>query len=454
MLTVTSLLANLADWAYTAVANSGMKSILWLCLLLTPLMGGGQQPYFPPAGDAWETLDPYVDLNWCPDKLDSLHHLLGDVHTKAFVILKGGRIAVEWYFDGFTRDSFWYWASAGKTMTAALIGIAQQEGLLNIHDSSADYLGAGWTSATPEQEQAITIRHHLTMTTGLDYEVDNLDCTDPECLHYKAEPGTQWFYHNAPYTLLINILNSATGINHNLFYNSRLGSKIGAGGFYVSLPQVYNRIFFSRARDMARFGLLILRNGLWDGEAVISDTTYLQDMIHTSQDLNPSYGYLWWLNGKGSYILPGLPFSFNGDIIPSAPADLYAGLGANDQKLYIVPSEDMVVVRLGNSAGPLLPSLSTFDTPLWERLMDLACTSSTVLPPTPELWLVYPTVALDGWLIEGVPVYRWQLFDLHGRLIKSGKDDRFILANVASGPYVLQLTDAYGRVQSFRLMRG
>jgi CubicO group peptidase (beta-lactamase class C family) len=431
-----------------------MRFRLLLLLILSSSAGWSQDVYFPPAGNEWAVLDPQTELNWCPEKLDSLHTLLHEANTKAFILLKGGRIALEWYFDSFTADSLWYWASAGKTMTAALIGIAQQEGLLDIHEPTSQYLGEGWTSLTPQQEQAITIWHQLTMTTGLDYEAASLDCTDPACLQYKAEPGTQWFYHNAPYTLLTHVLSSASGLNHNLYYTSRLGSKIGAGGFYLGLPQGFNRVFFSRARDMARFGLLIQRNGMWHDEAVISDTMFVRDMINTSQTLNPSYGYLWWLNGKNSHILPGVPFSFNGALLPVAPPDLYAGLGANDQKLYIVPSLDWVVVRLGNSAGPVLPSLSSFDTPLWERLMDLSCSTSTLLPGSESGWRVYPTVTSDAWTIDGATVAAWQLFDARGCLLRSGGTQHLIEADVPTGLYVLRLLHDSGYVQTFQVIRG
>ncbi|MDA0973987.1 MAG: serine hydrolase, partial [Bacteroidetes bacterium] len=65
---------------------------------------------------------------------------------------------------------------------------------------------------------------------------------------------------------------------------------------------------YSKTRDMARFGLLALSDGVWDGDSLISDQGYLQAMTSSSQDLNLSYGYLWWLNGQESHMLPGLEF--------------------------------------------------------------------------------------------------------------------------------------------------
>ncbi|MDV7393133.1 serine hydrolase, partial [Arthrospira platensis SPKY1] len=107
------------------------------------------------------------DLGWCPNKIDSLYQFLGDNHTKAFIVLKDGKIVLEQYFNGHSATANWYWASAGKTITALLIGVAQQEGHLQITQPTSTYLGAGWTSLTPQQESQITVWHQLTMTTGL-----------------------------------------------------------------------------------------------------------------------------------------------------------------------------------------------------------------------------------------------------------------------------------------------
>jgi CubicO group peptidase (beta-lactamase class C family) len=88
----------------------------------------------------------------------------------------------------------------------------------------------------------------------------------------------------------------------------------------------------------------------------------------TSQTINQSYGYLWWLNGKSSYRLPQSQFQFSGSIIPSAPSDTYAALGKNDQKIYVVPSKKMVVIRMGDAADAVNMALSDFDDVLWQKI--------------------------------------------------------------------------------------
>jgi len=100
---------------------------------------------------------------------------------------------------------------------------------------------------------------------------------------------------------------------------------------------------------MARFGLLILRNGMWDDRRLVS-AAYIKESTATSQKLNPAYGYLWWLNGKASFKLAG-GREGQGMLWPDCPADAFGALGAQDKKIYVVPSLDLVVARHGGAAS-------------------------------------------------------------------------------------------------------
>jgi CubicO group peptidase (beta-lactamase class C family) len=321
--------------------------------------------YFPAASSSWETVSP-SSLNWNEAELSSLYTYLQQKNTKAFIILHNGRIAAEHYFGTFTIDSNWYWASAGKTMTAFLVGIAQQEGKLNINNKTSQYLGAGWTSLSATKENLITVRHQITMTTGLDDGVADNDCTSPACLQYKADAGTRWAYHNAPYTLLEKVVEAATGTNYNNYFQQKIRDKIGMNGLWIKSG--WDNVYFSTARSMARFGLLLLNKGKWNDNFILTDADYFNSQINTSQNINLSYGYLTWLNGKSSYMLPQTQINFSGSLIPNAPADTYAALGKNDQKIYVVPSLNIVVIRMGESAGNVQLATSSFDNELWGKL--------------------------------------------------------------------------------------
>ncbi|NEN24765.1 serine hydrolase [Cryomorpha ignava] len=331
-----------------------------------------EQMYFPPvAGNEWDTMS-FATAGWDTTALTALYDFLETNETRAFIVLQNGKIVTEKYWGNniignaaFTADSKWYWASAGKTLTAMITGIAQQEGLLDINDKTSTYLGNGWTNMPQEKEDLILIKNQLTMTSGLDYFFGSIDCTDSECLQYKTDAGTEWYYYNAPYTLLESVVGNASGLSYNAYCDQSIENKVGMSGSWIS--QEYNNVYWSTARDAARFGLLLLNKGVWDTDSVLNDIAYFTAMTNSSQDLNPSYGYLTWLNGKESIILPSLPLSFNTSLSPNAPEDLFAALGKNGQFVNVIPSKNMVVIRMGtvpdNGAVPLI-----FHDEMWEKI--------------------------------------------------------------------------------------
>ena len=324
--------------------------------------------YFPPINSStWET-ESLNDLNWDSNALTDLLTFVEEKNSESFIILKNGKIVVEWYGNGASASSNHTWNSASKTLAAFTIGIAEQAGLLDVNDSSKDYLGEGWSSLSPEQENAITVRHHLTMTTGIDYEADNSNCTDPDCLVYLNEPGTFWYYDNATYTLTHRIIEGASGKEFKTYFNEELRNKIGMQGAWITLG--YFELYASNARSMARYGILCLNKGKWEDEQILNES-FFNEMTTTSQNLNKSYGYFWWLNGKESFHLPSTVQEFTGPLFPSAPSDLISSLGKDDQKVYVVPSENLVVVRMGDSADESNYGPSSFDSQLWEKITAL-----------------------------------------------------------------------------------
>lgn len=323
--------------------------------------------YFPSiVNDNWETIS-MDELEWDQNNLQPLLDYVEEKHSKAFIILKNGKVAVEWYGNGFTKNESWYWASAGKVLTSTTVGIAQQEGFLSIDDKTSDYLGNGWTNATPDQEEKITILNQLTMTSGLNALA--FDCISLECLNYLADASTRWAYHNGPYTLLQSVVANAVNTTFESYFNEKLLDKIGMNGLWYS-TNGFNNVFFSKARSMARFGLLMLNKGVWENKQIINED-YFDQMVNTSQNLNKSYGYLWWLNGKESYMIPQSRKVHIGSLISNAPADMFAGLGKNDQKLYVVPSQNLVIIRMGDLAIESSFAQSNFDNELWQRINDL-----------------------------------------------------------------------------------
>lgn len=320
--------------------------------------------YFPPlTGTAWETKS-IESLGWKMAAVQPLLDYLQLKHSKGFILLVNGRIVMENYFNGHTATTNWYWASAGKTLTSTMTGIAQQENLININNKVSQYLGTRWTSAPIDKENLITCKNLLTMTSGLD---DTTDDVTPSALTYKADAGTRWAYHNV-YVKLQDVIAQASGQSWNTYFNTKLRDKIGMNGTWFTSGN--NIVYSSTTRSMARFGLLMYNKGKWNNDVVLNET-YFNEATNTSQNINLGYGYLWWLNGKANYHLPQSQLTFQGSIIPTAPNDMFMALGKNDQKIYIVPSKKMVVIRMGDAADNVNLALSDFDATLWSKISAL-----------------------------------------------------------------------------------
>ncbi len=421
------------------------RKLLLVLFLMSSFYAKSQSLYFPPLiGNNWDTVSP-ASLGWCVNYLDTLDNLLQQKNTKAIIILKDGKIAHETYFGTFTVDSLWYWASAGKTLTAFNIGQAQEQNYLSINDSSSRYLGAGWTTAPANKEGQITIRNQLTMTSGLDDGVLNADCTLPSCLQYLADAGTRWAYHNAPYTLLQDVLDSATG-NFTNFFNAQLRNRIGMNGFWFT-SNIYNHVYYSKPRSMARFGLLMLNHGIWNTDTLLHDTTFYHDMINTSQNLNLSYGYLWWLNGKPSFMLPQSQFVFNGSIIPNAPTDMFCALGKNDQKIHVVPSQNLVIVRMGNAADSTSLVPVVLDNQMWNILNQVFCNSTSIQEQNnKDDFSLYPNPFGNSFKVQSLKFKfgeNIKVFDVFGREIYTQQlqtpNCQIMTANWKPGTYFVKI---------------
>jgi CubicO group peptidase (beta-lactamase class C family) len=240
-----------------------------------------------------------------------------------------------------------------------------------------------------------------------------------------------------------DVLEQASGATKNQFTRTRLLRPIGMQGFWL------NYVFYGKARDMARFGHLVLSNGVWDGDTIMGDTAYMKAMSTPSQGINESYGLLWWLNGQASYMLPRQQFQLSGEMMPPAPSDMFAALGKNDQKIYVIPSLDMVVVRQGNSAGNIALAGSSFDSELWEKINGLSCGATSLEDDFMEEKIsLYPQPAQDELWVdmpEAMSGPSFHLYSLEGKRIQSlsssqvGNTFRLQIGEIPAGFYILEI---------------
>ncbi len=320
--------------------------------------------YFPPlSGDTWETTTA-AGAGWDPSAVSSAASWASSHRTTGLIILHRGRIMYEGYWNYGSRRFAGDVASAQKSVVSILVGAARERGLLDLDDPVSQHLGDGWSKAGPK-ERDISVRHLVTMTCGLD-----------DALGFVAAPGTAWYYNNPAYHLTKQVLERAAGIPVQQFMEETLTRRTGMlattwrDRAAMKMPDGSPMTgLVMPARDMARFGLLALAGASWDGQPVLADRAYWQESISTSQGLNLSYGYLWWLNGKASHMLPvPNPTSRPGSLIKEAPADLFAAMGAGDNRIYVLPALEAVVVRQGATANETSAARSSFDSEFWKLL--------------------------------------------------------------------------------------
>lgn len=333
--------------------------------------------YFPESDSDWQTVEP-ASVGWDARKLGDALDIAGQRKSSAVVILHRGRILAERYWDD-PDDSARYrnmltgrdpngWAiedvaSAQKSVVALLTGMAQERGYLKLDDSVAQHVGVGWSKLPVERESLVTVRHLLSMNSGL--------ATD---FSFAAEPGAQWLYNTPVYHELMRVLIAATSMDRQALTQTWLTEPLGlTHTSWTDRPWASSDIavgLSTTARELARLGLMIMADGRWAGETVIADSDFLEAMLSPSQQLNPSYGYLWWLNGQDFSLSTGpRARRLSGPMIPEAPSDLVAMQGALDRKLYLVPSLDLVVTRLGSNGDA---EGRSFNSAFWDALMQAA----------------------------------------------------------------------------------
>lgn len=296
-----------------------------------------------------------LSVPWAGADFAELDDFLAATAGEAFAMSEAGTLIHEWYRtdSSYARDI----ASAQKSMLSLLVGRAIGDGLFEIETPINDILGTAWTPHG--QSAGITIRHLLSMTSGLDDQ-----------LAVIASPGTAWRYSDA-FSALFDVLESVTGRRLDDVATEWLFTPAGSSSsmFYRRPTGRHAPIGLrSSVPDLLRFGELVLAGGppgLAPG--------WLPDSFTASQPDNLSYGYLWWLFGGESYMLPGPdPTVLPGPIVPSAPTDMVAALGKDDQKLYLSSDLELVVARLGDSGSAKSKfARSDYDVELWTRLSTL-----------------------------------------------------------------------------------
>jgi CubicO group peptidase (beta-lactamase class C family) len=306
--------------------------------------------------------DPTGLSEWCE----------GHATSQLWVSVGGAPVVERCFGDARPGDA----ADVGsiqKNVVCLAIAVLVERGEIDIDQPMTTWLGRGWTQTTRAQEDAVTLRHVMSMTTGL-----------YEDLTYEAVPGRVWTYNNHAYHLVKRALAELTGQTTQELCDELIFEPLGmadsrwldrdgdvlAGGWPVSA-------LHTSARDLTRFGDEMLDAG----RRVGADAEFLAEATRTSQDLNPSWGLFWWDfsptraivlgHRPGDAVDPRKPLGgipIDRRIAPDAPTDTFGGIGFGDQRLYVVPSRRAVVVRLGGSTAVADERPRPIDIELWRRL--------------------------------------------------------------------------------------
>ncbi len=311
-----------------------------------------------------------------PEKLDEKTRQ--GIRTDAVVIVRGGNIVFERYARDFHRNRKHLVWSVTKSFVNTLVGMAVADGKLRIEDNAAKY----YPALSASGKDAILIDHLLRMSSGLywseGYESSPLKSSVVAMLYTRGRndmaafaaaqdlvypPGTHWYYSSGTSNILTalvrNVYNSPTGSGQesdkfeDLIFN-RLFKSIGMR--YTTLERdgagtpVGSSYLYTTARDLARFGYLYLHDGMWQGRRILPEkwvryTTTMAPAYYTTE-LNPedakdNPGAQWYIN-------VGIPERGQQPPWPDAPADTFAALGHWGQSVYVIPSLDMVAVRLAD----------------------------------------------------------------------------------------------------------
>lgn len=309
----------------------------------------------------WQSVQPH-EVGLDGEYLNKLIQQIKDstiYSVDGIIVVRNGKIALEEYFNGFTKDSLHNVTSVGKSLTSALTGIAINEGLISDKQVKiVDCLiGAYDIQNLTSQKRQIEIQHILTMTSGLacdDWDETSLGNEQkfefvPNVFSYVLNlpmvnnPGDKFAYCTGGANLLGEIIRQKSGQSLKDYADERLFRKIGIEEnewFVIPNPAGHEYSGGSnqlKLRDMARFGLLYLNKGKWQNEQIIPEDWVEESTKEQIQTLDgEGYGYFWWMK----------EFKYGNKIISA-----FEGSGNGGNKITIIPELDMVIVLSGSGYG-------------------------------------------------------------------------------------------------------
>jgi CubicO group peptidase (beta-lactamase class C family) len=304
-------------------------------------------------GGSWQQISSLEKAGWSKDKLLAARQYgnADSIHTSAVVVIQGGEVVDQWGDFDRKIDSY----SIRKSLLSALFGIYSAEGVIDVNQT-LEQLGIDDSPSplTKEEKQARVVdllRARSGVYHMVDFETESMARNRPA--RGSHAPGAFWYYNNWDFNVLGTIFEKKTGLKIGDAFYQRIARPIGmqdfqpADVFYFGGPASTHPTYHFEitARDLARFGLLYLRHGRWNGkqivpEAWVEKSSHASEMIKSNGVDLGGYEYLWWVDYGGVHFpevsLPGI----------------YSARGAGAHYLFIIPTLDLVVVHRTDNDPP------------------------------------------------------------------------------------------------------
>jgi len=271
--------------------------------------------------------------------------------TRAVLVVYKDHIIAESYAPGFTKASRILGWSMTKSITATYFGILQKQHKIDV------FAPAPVPQWRNDDRRKITINDLLHMNSGLAWEEDYTKISDVTKMLFQArdmssvqaekeavaKPDTKWNYSSGTSNLLSGILRKQfrTQQEYLDFWYASLIDRIGMNSMLVETDMtghfVGSSYAWANTRDWAKFGLLYLHKGNWHGDQLF-DPSWVDYVSTPTTGSEGRYGAHFWLNTGGYY--------------KDAPRDMYSANGFQGQRVFIIPSKDLVIVRMGLTEDP------------------------------------------------------------------------------------------------------
>ena len=277
--------------------------------------------------------------------------------TRAVVAVYDGKLIAERYAPGFDMNRPQLGWSMSKSVTNAIVGMLVHKGKLNLHS----------TAPVPEWQQQgdprkkITLDQLMRMSPGLEFSEEYAPFSDAVYMFYdskdfaayaalkplETQPDEKWNYSSGTANIIARIVRQAIEKEHANYYEylyRNLFHKIGMFSLVIepdpSGTFVGSSYMLATPRDWARFGLLYLQDGIWNGERILPEGWVKYTTTPTSAAPKGEYGALFWLNA-------GAAANPSDRLLPSAPRDTFYARGFQEQRVFVIPSKKLVLVRFG-----------------------------------------------------------------------------------------------------------